>query len=89
MFAPDGEGVIRLPRFRLPPGGDRDRAEAWSFSIEPYAPPPPKPLVPEIPPDDMFAARLATLPVEAGACWETGAIFMQTPVVAGTVRCTR
>jgi hypothetical protein len=81
-FVDPNESVITLPTFTLPPGAKRADAAAWHFAMEPFDVSVPK-TIPHVPPDEMFVARLNSLPVEPGVSWEAGIIFSPTPVSDG------
>jgi len=81
-FVDPDESVITLPTFTLPPGAKRADAAAWDFAMEPFDVPRPKTL-PQVPPDELFVARLDSLPVKPGVSWEAGIIFSPIPVSDG------
>ncbi|MDA0767287.1 MAG: plasmid pRiA4b ORF-3 family protein [Verrucomicrobia bacterium] len=72
----------RIPIFGLKEGGDPRDAGDWKGSVSEFPIAPPK-VVPEVPRDDVFHARMGKLKTKKGTTWEIGSFFLPGPAPVG------
>ena len=68
-----------IPLYRLKKGGDPRKAGDWELGRAPF-PLAEDPPLSEVPPDDLFTARLSGMPLKDGAAWEVALIYAPAPV---------